>query len=137
MTVSGNRSGGKAGIKMYGLSVVGAKSPTHGYRHSALRRSKPPDVVSPPPVVDDAVVLLQIRGLLRRCSTRQVPWSSDEKCSRRADSAGNERGIADLADTDLKVDPLFNHIEEVVVQDEINRQLFVLLQQRSELAAEI
>src|SRR5258708_12614662 len=97
--------------------------------------SKAPAGGSPAEGVEDGGVVLQIRGLARGCSTRQVPWSGDEKCSRRADSAGNERGIADLADTDLKVDPLFNHIEELVVQDEINRQLFVLLQQRSELAA--
>src|SRR5258705_11188515 len=45
--------------------------------------------------------------------------------------------IADLADTNLEIDSLFDEIAQPVVQDKVDRQFVVLLQQGIKLAAEI
>ena len=46
------------------LGVVGAESAAHRDRHCSFGRSEPPDIVPSPAMIDDAVVLLQISGLL-------------------------------------------------------------------------
>ena len=88
-------------------------------------------------MIDDAIVLLQIGGLLRYSAALEIIRCRDEKRGCCAYPPGNQRGIGDLANTNLQIDSFFDKIAKPVVQDEINRELFVLLQQGVEPAAEI
>src|SRR3984893_11153305 len=86
------------------LGVVGAESAAYGHRHRSFGRSEPPNIVPSPAMIDDAVVLLQISGLLRRSAALQIIRRRDKESGGRADPARDQRGIADLADTKLKID---------------------------------
>jgi hypothetical protein len=101
------------------LGIVGAKSPTHGDRHGTFRRCEPPDIVPSPSVIDDAVVLLQIGGLLRRSAALQIVRCRDKERGCRAYPPGNQRGIGDLANTNLQIDSIFDKVAKPVMQDEI------------------
>jgi hypothetical protein len=88
-------------------------------------------------MIDDAIVLLQIRRLFWFPAALEIFRRRDKECRRGADPAGDQRGIVDLADTNLKIDSLFDEIAQPVVQNEVDRQFVMLLQQRIEFAAEI
>jgi hypothetical protein len=120
-----------------GVGVIGAKSAAHGRRHGALWTCEPPDIVPPPSVIDDAIVLLQIRGLFWCRAALEIIRRRDKECGRGADPTGDQRGIVHLANTNLKIDSLFDEIAQPVVQDEVDRQFVMLLQQRIEFAAEV
>src|SRR6266403_3407301 len=107
------------------LGIVGAKSAAHGHRHCSLGRREPPDIVPSPAMIDDAIVLLQIGGLLRYSAALEIIRCRDEKRGCCAYPPGNQRGIGDLANTNLQIDSFFDKIAKPVVQDEINRELFV------------
>src|SRR5260370_8879760 len=54
------------------LGVVGAESAAHGHRHGSVGRSEPPDIVPSSAMIDDAVVVLQIGGLLRHTAALHI-----------------------------------------------------------------
>jgi hypothetical protein len=64
-------------------------------------------------------------------------WRSNQKGRRRANPARNQRGIISCADKDLEIESLFDHVGDIIPQDEIDRQLFMLVQQAPKLTAEI
>jgi hypothetical protein len=50
----------------------------------------------------------------------EIAGRRDKESSCRANPTGDQSGIADLSDTDLKINPLFDEIAEPVVQDKVN-----------------
>src|SRR5262249_47474225 len=88
-------------------------------------------------MINKTVVPAEICRLFWCLAALQVFRSSDKKCCGRPDPPGNERGIADLADANLEIDPFLDEIAELVVEDEIDRQLFLLLQQGAEIARDV
>src|SRR5258708_38605819 len=84
------------------LGVVGAEAAAHGHRHCSFGRSEPPDIVPSPAMIDDAVVLLQISGLLWYSAALHIVRCRDEERGGRADPARDQGRIADLANAKLK-----------------------------------
>ena len=105
----------------------------------------PNNTVPDPALIRRAAVLIregklvmgEVLGLPRPTTPLKIIRRRDKECGRGADPAGDQRGIVDLADTNLKIDSLFDEIAQPVVQDEVDRQFVMLLQQRIEFAAEI
>jgi len=65
-------------------------------------------------MIDDAIVLLQIGGLLRYSAALEIIRCRDEKRGCRAYPPGNQRGIGDLANTNLQIDSFFDKIAKPV-----------------------
>lgn len=65
-------------------------------------------------MIDAAVVPLQIGGLLRHSGALHIVRCRDEKRGGRADPAQDQCGIADLANTELKIDSLFDEVAKPV-----------------------